>query len=80
MLKDSKGNKSLTTTLLVCAFAITSINYLIAMFEQLFSFPIRAFDPAAAASYLGFVASLYGWRRQTESKERTAAAATTEGE
>lgn len=67
LVGDSKGNASVSTTLLVVSFFVTTVAYVLNMFNLSW---IRPFDVAATSVYLIPICSLYFGRRFTESKEQ----------
>lgn len=50
-IKDSNGNGSIMATLTFVAFWITTIAYVLSMFEKIGPIAIRPFDVAACATY-----------------------------
>lgn len=69
-VKDSKGNGSVTTTLLFISFWVTTIAYIASIFENIGPVTFRQFDVAASGSYFGLLLMLYFGRRYTEAKFR----------
>lgn len=70
-IRDSKGFGSVTLTFFTVAFWVTTIAYVLGMFEGTIpwvNFKLRPFDVAASASYLGIIASVYTSRKFTEAK------------
>ena len=68
-IKDSKGFGSVTVTLMTVSFWLTSLAYVLGLFDgQIYGFHLRPFDVGAAAAYFGLCASLYGGRKWTDAK------------
>jgi hypothetical protein len=68
LLKDAKGEKSLTSTLVLVSFAVTTLAYVFSIFEKLGTLEPRPFDVAACSTYLIPILTLYFGRRWTDSK------------
>jgi len=66
LVGDNKGNGSVSTTLLVVAFVVTTISYVLNMFNIPW---LRPFDVAAVGVYTVPIISLYFGRTWTKSKE-----------
>lgn len=69
-IKGSDGNASVTTTFAFVAFWVTTIIYVLSVFEKIGPVTFRAFDPAACAAYLIPILGAYWGRRHTESQEK----------
>lgn len=68
-IKDAKGYGSVTVTLITISFWLTSIAYVLGLFEgQFYGFKLRPFDVSASAAYFGTICALYGGRKWTEAK------------
>jgi hypothetical protein len=69
MLRDSKGKKSLTTTLSVIAFVVVMLKVLFggaAVVVGAFSYSFGEIDAASIAALLGSTLGVYAFRRHTE--------------
>jgi len=66
LVGDSKGNASISTTLLMISFFVTTVAYVINMFNLTW---MKSFDVAATSVYLTPIVALYFGRRHTESKQ-----------
>lgn len=67
-IKDTRGNGSVTVTLVFVAFWVTTISFLLSMFQKVGDIQFRAFDSAACTAYLGPILAVYFGRKWTESK------------
>ena len=67
-MKNSRGEASASLTLLSVAFTVTTIAFLLSMFEVLGPLTIREFDVGAASVYFIPLLSLYFGRRFTDAK------------
>ncbi len=70
-IRDSKGFGSVTLTFLTVAFWITTVAYVLGLFEgtiPVIGLKLRPFDVAASTSYLGIIVGLYTSRKFTEAK------------
>ena len=78
-VKDAKGHGSVTVTLILISFWVTTIAYILSLFEKLGSLPIRPFDVAACSTYFIPILTLYFGRKFTDAKfgAETAAKETT---
>jgi hypothetical protein len=65
-VRGSDGNASVSTTFVLIAFWVTTIAYILSIFESIGPVKIRAFDAAAASVYLVPLLTLYFGRRYTE--------------
>lgn len=65
-IKDARGYGSVTTTLMFISFWITTIAYVLSMFDRIGPFSIRPFDVAACSSYFIPLLTLYFGRKATE--------------
>lgn len=67
-VKDTKGEGSVTVTLVFVAFWVTTLAYVLSIFEKIGPVQIRPFDVAACSSYLIPILTLYFSRKFTEAK------------
>lgn len=67
-IKDSKGYGSVTVTFTTIAFVVTTLAYVLSIFQKIGPLEIRAFDVAACSAYFIPVLTLYFGRKFTESK------------
>lgn len=67
-IKDTKGEGSVTVTLVFVAFWVTTLAYVLSIFEKIGPMQIRQFDVAACSSYLIPLLTLYFGRKFTEAK------------
>ena len=67
-VKNSDGNTSVTTTFALIAFLVTTLAYVLAIFETIGPLTIRPFDASACAAFFVPLLTLYGTRRYTEAK------------
>lgn len=70
-IKDSKGFGSVTLTFITVAFWVTTLAYVLSMFEgsiPLLGFKLRPFDVGASTAYFGICAGMYSQRKWTEAK------------
>ena len=67
-MKDAAGYKSVTTTLVFVSFWVTTIAYILSMFEKIGPVTIRPFDIGACASYFAPILTLYFSRKYTDAK------------
>lgn len=68
ILKDSRGLGSITVTLVLVSFWVTTAAYIGSMFEKIGDIEFREFDPAAVSAYLIPILSLYFGRKWTDLK------------
>jgi hypothetical protein len=69
-VKDSKGFGSVTVTLVTIAFWVTTLAYILSIFQKIGPLEIRPFDTAATSVYLIPILSLYFGRKLTDAKFR----------
>lgn len=74
MVTDSSGNKSISLTLALIAFAVTTAWVGVSAFEEIGGIKIRPFDAGVCAAYLTPVLMLYWGRRNTAAKTDTVSA------
>lgn len=67
-IKDSKGYGSVTVTFVTVAFFVTTLAYVLSIFESIAGLSIRPFDVSACSSYFIPVLTLYFGRKYTEAK------------
>lgn len=67
-IKDSKGNGSVTVTLIFVSFWVTTLAYILSIFEKLGPLQVRSFDVAACSAYFIPICTLYFGRKWTDSK------------
>jgi len=65
-IRNSHGYGSVTLTLLVIAFAVTTISYILSMFEKLGPVSFRQFDVGACSAYFVPLCTLYFARKHTQ--------------
>lgn len=65
---DTRGNGSVTVTFATIAFLVTTVSYILSMFESLGPVTMRPFDTAAATSYMGIAFTLYMGKSFTDAK------------
>ena len=69
LVRGSNGKGSVSTTLLLVSFVVTTLAYLVNMFDgKIGPLEIKDFDAGAAAAYFVPICTLYFARRHTESK------------
>lgn len=66
LLTNSVGQKSVSVTFAWIAFIVTTIAYIMGMFESIGPVTFRPFDTSACAAFLIPVLGLYFGRRWTE--------------
>jgi hypothetical protein len=67
-IQNSSGQASVTTTLLVISFWVTTLVYLASIFEDVLGIKVRPFDVGASAAYFAPILAAYAQRRWTEAK------------
>ncbi len=67
-IKDTRGYESVTVTFVTVAFWITTIAYILSIFEKIGPFSLRPFDAGACTSYMGPILALYATRKYTDAK------------
>lgn len=68
LIRDAKGKKSVSVTVVMLSFYATMIAYILSIFEQIGAVQIRAFDVAACAAFFTPCAGLYFGRRWVDAK------------
>ena len=69
-LKNNKGVPSVSLTMTVIAFTITTIIFLASSIESIGTFKFRAFDAASTSAYLIPILGLYFGRKATHREEK----------
>ena len=69
ILRDSRGQGSVTVTLMLVSFWVTTVAYFLSLIGKVGDVEFREFDPAAASAYLIPILTLYFGRRWTDSKK-----------
>lgn len=68
-INDTNGNPSMSATFATISFFVTTVIYVVSIFEKIGPLTIKSFDPAAASSYLIPSLGLYFGRRWTDSSK-----------
>jgi hypothetical protein len=68
ILKDSRGHGSVTVTLMLVSFWITTLAFIFSMIGSIGDVQFREFDAGAASAYLIPILTLYFGRKWTDSK------------
>lgn len=76
-LRDSRGYGSVTLTILMVSFFVTTMAYILSIVEHIGSVSIRPFDVSACAGYFIPILTLYATRKFTEAKFAAGAGTTT---
>jgi len=69
-IKDSRGNGSVTVTLVFISFWVTTLSFLASIVDRVGPVTIRPFDVAACASYFIPILTLYFGRRWTDANSK----------
>lgn len=67
-INDTAGHPSVTVTMMLVAFIVTTGAYVLSIFSKIGPIEIRSFDVGACAAYMGSVMALYGGRRWTDAR------------
>ena len=67
-IRDTKGYGSVTVTFVTIAFVVTTLAYVLSIFEKMGPVQIRQFDVAACSAYFIPLLTLYFGRKWTEAK------------
>lgn len=67
-IRDAAGHKSVSVTLLVVSFFVTTVAFILSIFAKIGPFEIRPFDVAACSTYMIPILTLYFSRRWTDAK------------
>jgi hypothetical protein len=67
-LRDAQGSGSVTVTLVYIAFVVTTLAYMLAIFQKIGTVEIRPFDVAACGAYFVPILTLYFGRKFTDAK------------
>lgn len=65
---DASGNKSVSVTLLVVSFFVTTLAFVLSIFHKIGPVEIRQFDVAACSTYMVPILTLYFSRRWSDAK------------
>lgn len=67
-LSDTRGEKSITATLVFVSFLVTTLAFLFSTASKVGDIEFRAFDVAACSAYFVPILTLYFGRRWTDAK------------
>lgn len=67
-IRDTKGYGSVTVTFVTIAFVVTTLAYVLSVFESIGPMTFRQFDVAACSAYFIPLLTLYFGRKYTEAK------------
>lgn len=67
-IKDTAGYPSASVTFVTIAFWVTTLWFIVSIVHKIGPVEFRAFDPAAATTYLSPLLALYFGRRWTDAK------------
>jgi hypothetical protein len=67
-LSDTRGEKSITATLVFVSFLVTTFAFLFSTVEKIGGTEFRSFDVAACSAYFVPILTLYFGRRWTDAK------------
>jgi hypothetical protein len=67
-IKDSAGYPSITVTFVTISFWVTTLAYMLSIFEKIGPVNIRQFDSTAATAYFVPLLGLYFGRRWTDAR------------
>jgi len=67
-IKDAKGYGSVTATMVFVSFWVTTLVYVLSLFEKLGPVTVRPFDVAACSTYFIPILTLYFGRKFTDAK------------
>lgn len=71
-VKDTRGYGSVTVTILLISFWVTTLAYVLSLFEgEIYGLKLKPFDVAAATSYFGGTLATYTARKWTSAKYGT---------
>lgn len=65
-IRDSAGHKSVSVTLLVISFFVTTIAFVLSIFEKIGPLSVRPFDVSACGVYMVPILSLYFGRKWSD--------------
>lgn len=71
-VRDTRGYPSLSVTLVVVSFAVTTVAYVLSIFDHIGTIAIRPFDVAACSTYMIPCIAHYWARKQTDASATTA--------
>lgn len=69
-IKDTRGNGSVSTTLLTVAFVVTSVAYVLSMIEHIGPLSFRPFDVGAAGAYFIPILTMYFGRHWVDANAK----------
>ena len=72
-LKNTAGQPSMSATFAAVAFAVTTLAYVVSVFQKVGPFTFKSFDSTACGAYLIPILGLYFSRRYTDAKLGTPA-------
>jgi hypothetical protein len=67
-IRDASGHRSVSVTLLVVSFFVTTLAFVLSIFNKIGPVEIRPFDVAACSTYMVPILTLYFSRRWTDAK------------
>jgi len=67
-LKNTAGQPSMSATFAVVAFVVTTLAYVVSVFQKIGPFTFKSFDSTACGAYLIPILGLYFSRRYTDAK------------
>lgn len=70
-IRDTKGYGSVTVTFVTIAFIVTTLSFVLSMFEKIGPVTFRQFDVAACSAYFIPLLATYMGRKFTEAKFKT---------
>lgn len=70
-IRDAAGYGSVTVTFVTISFWVTTLAYILSIFQKIGPIEIRAFDVAACSAYFIPILTLYFGRKFTEAKYGT---------
>lgn len=77
LLRDAKGEPSVSVTISLISFWITSVVFILSIFVSIGPIKLRAFDPVACGAFLGPCLGLYGFRKHTDANATNVAGTVT---
>jgi hypothetical protein len=67
-VRDASGHRSVSVTLLVVSFFVTTLAFVLSIFSKIGPVEIRPFDVAACSTYMVPILTLYFSRRWTDAR------------
>lgn len=67
-MRDAAGHRSVSVTLLIVSFFVTTMAFVLSIFQKIGPLEIRPFDVAACSTYMVPILTLYFSRRWTDAK------------